>query len=134
MVHSYPPPITATVPLSEASGVPAEPSVDWKGDSTAQQGLSLKREPASGIDGADFRFTTAGGNLYAFGLECPATEAGIQSLSVAKAKVKRVTLLGATMHPLRFRQTSAALFVTLPPDTSGGLTYALRIEGAMPIG
>ena len=85
---------------------------------------------------ASFRFTTAGGKLYAFGYRYPqAGSASIKSLSVNLAKVERVTLLGATAQPVNFKQNADALMVTLPLTApAGGMPYVLRIEGSQGLG
>jgi alpha-L-fucosidase len=119
--------------MGEGPGVPTEAPGDWKGGSTAQQGPRVRRNPPPLLTEADFRFTTSGGALYAFGFKYPTGEALIASLAIGKAKVERVMLVGAKSSPLSFRQASSALKVSLPPDTSV-LPYALRIEGSMPIG
>jgi alpha-L-fucosidase len=122
------------VRMGEGPSIPTEAPGDWKGGSTAQQGPPLKRRPAVAPTAQDFRFTTVAGRLYAFGFKYPAGEAAVVSLALGKAKIERVTLLGETPVPLRFRQTSAALLVAMPEGLTGSLPYALRIEGAMPIG
>lgn len=119
--------------MGEGPSVPTEPPGDWKGGSTAQQGPRVRRNPSLALTEADFRFTTAGGALYAFGFKYPIGEAHLASLAGGKAKVERVILLGAKPSPLSFRQTDSALVVGLPPDTPV-LPYTLRIDGSMPIG
>ena len=75
-------------------------------------------------------------SLYAFGYRYPAAgSASIKSLSTSSAKVERVTLLGPTPQPVKFRQTAEALAVTLPPTApSAGMPYTLRIEGSAALG
>lgn len=118
----------------EGPSVPAEAPGDWKGGSTANAGPRLGRRPNLPATEAEFRFTINNGNLYAFGLKYPAAEAKIRSLSTAAAKVEKVTLLGSAPMPLKFRQTSEALLITMPPSTEWALPYTLRIEGAHPLG
>jgi alpha-L-fucosidase len=121
--------------MGEGPSVPAECPPDWRGGSTADQSNTIKGGRARiPITDADFRFTTAGGNLYAFGYRYPAT-ASIRSLSAPAAKVERVTLLGPTAQPLKFQQTAEALVVTMPPAApSPNMPYALRIEGTRGLG
>jgi alpha-L-fucosidase len=122
----------------EGPGTPAEIPPDWKGGSTADQSNAIKDGPTPHVQAteASFRFTTAGGKLYAFGYRYPqAGSAGIKSLSVNMGKVERVTLLGATAQPVTFKQTSDALVVTLPPNApDAGMPYTLRIEGSQGLG
>lgn len=118
----------------EGPSVPSEAPGDWKGGSTANAGPRLGRRPSIPITEAEFRFTTTNGKLYAFGLKYPAAEARIRSLSSTAAKVERVTLLGPTPKPLKFRQTSEALIVTMPPSAKSTQPYTLRIEGTHPLG
>ena len=123
------------VRYGEGPSVPTEPPGDWKGGSTAQAGPPLKRKPATPITEAEFRFTTANNNLYAFGLKYPAAEASIRSLSASAAKVERVTLLGPQPRQLQFQQTAESLIVTMPPlSAPSSMPYALRIEGSHPLG
>jgi hypothetical protein len=65
------------------------------------------------ITEADFRFTTANNDVYAFIYIYP--EAAIRSLSTSAAKVERVPLLGPQPRQLQFRQSTEALIVTLSP-------------------
>jgi len=118
----------------EGPGVPTQAPGDWKGGSTAQAGPALKRKPNIPITEAEFRFTTANNNLYAFGYKYPATEASIRSLSSSQAKVERVTLLGPEPRQLTFRQTAEALIVSMPPAPQSSMPYTLRIEGSHPPG
>ncbi len=123
------------VRYGEGPSVPNEPPGDWKGGSTAHDGPPLKRKPPIPISEAEFRFTTANANLYAFGYKYPAAEANIRSLSNSAAKVERVTLLGPEPRQLQFRQSSQALIVTMPPpSTPSSLPYTLRIEGSHSLG
>ena len=96
----------------EGTGTPAEVPPDWKGGSTADQSNAIKDGPTPRVQTteASFRFTTAGGKLYAFGYRYPQTgSASIKSLSVNTAKVERVTLLGVTAQPVTFKQNADAL-------------------------
>jgi alpha-L-fucosidase len=128
----------------EGPGTPTEVPPDWKGGSTADQSTAIKDGPAPRVQvtEASFRFTTVGGNLYAFGYRYPANAgsgngatATIKSLAISSAKVERVTLLGPSPQPLTFKQASDALSVTLPPTASIAATpYTLRIEGTQGLG
>jgi alpha-L-fucosidase len=123
------------VKYGEGPGVPAECPPDWRGGSTADQTNTIKGgRPRVAITEADFRFTTAGGKLYAWGLRYPAAEATIRSLGSNAAKVERVTLLGPTPAPVTFRQTAEGLAVTLPANPAPGMPYGLRIEGSQSFG
>ncbi len=121
--------------MGEGPSIPAEAPGDWKGGSTAVEGPHIQHPPHLALTTADFRFTTANGNLYAFGYKYPTAEAAIRSLATPLAKVERVTLLAPTPTPLSFRQTPEALLVTLPPNpTPPPMPYTLRIEGTHPLG
>jgi alpha-L-fucosidase len=129
--------------MGEGPGVPLTCPPDWRGGSTDDQTNTIKgaRPPAT-ITEANFRFTTAGNALYAFGYKYPATvptpsgylpppKARIQSLSLANAKVERVTLLGTLSKRVDFVQTAEALVVTLPHASyASRMPYTLRIEGS----
>jgi alpha-L-fucosidase len=118
----------------EGPSVPSEAPGDWKGGSTANAGPHIGRRPAIPVTEAEFRFTTNNGNLYAFGLKYPASEARIRSLAMPAAKVEHVTLLGPAPIPLMFRQTAEALIVTMPPSARSAQPYTLRIEGSHSLG
>jgi alpha-L-fucosidase len=119
----------------EGPNAPAVPPGDWKGSSTAIEMPHVEPPPTVPHSEADFRFTANSGNLYAIGFKYPSSEASIQSLATQRAKVERVTLLGASSTPLQFRQTAQALVVTMPPSSSSSNEpYVLRIEGTMPLG
>jgi alpha-L-fucosidase len=129
----------------EGPGTPAECPPDWKGGSTADQSSAIKpdpNEPRLQTNETSFRFTTANGNLYAFGYHYPASPgngngatAVIKSLSTSSAKVEHVTLLGPQPNPLTFKQTSEALAVTLPATAPiVGMPYTLRIGGTQGLG
>jgi alpha-L-fucosidase len=122
--------------MGEGPGVPAECPPDWRGGSTDDQTNTIKGgRPRVQITEANFRFTTANGNLYAFGYRYPAAEATLKSLSSSHAKVERVTLLGPSSTPLTFKQTADALVVTMPPTPPAqGMPYTLRIEGTQGLG
>jgi alpha-L-fucosidase len=124
--------------MGEGPGVPTQCPADWRGGSTDDTTNSIKgRRPPVQITEANFRFTTANNQLYAFGYKYPAEEAILQSLSIRFAKVERVTLLGSATQPLVFRQTPDALVVTMPrqPASNGGsMPYTIRIEGSQGLG
>jgi len=126
--------------MGEGPGVPTSCPPDWKGGSTAEQENAIKDDPGTPrarnpITEANFRFTTVGGKLYAFGYRYPAGVATIKSLSISMAKVERVTLLGPTPRQVDFKQTADALIVTLPPAAPiAGMPYGLRIEGTQGLG
>ena len=123
------------VRYGEGPSVASEPPGDWKGGSTAQAGPPLKRKSTTPITEAEFRFTTAKNNLYAFGYKYPSTEATIRSLSTSAANVERVTLLGPEPRKLQFRQSAEALIVTMPLLSAiSPMPYTLRIEGSHPLG
>ena len=124
----------AWVHMGEGPAIPAAAPGDWKGGSTAEPGPRVRRAVTPPLTQADFRFTIAGENLYAFGYKQPSGDASIRSLALNKAKIERVTLLGPQPRPLEFRQTSSALLVTMPAGQSSELPYTLRIEGTMPVG
>jgi len=126
--------------MGEGPGVPTECPPDWRGGSTDDQTNTIKGgRPRVQITEANFRFTTAAGNLYAFGYRYPASgsspagapTANIKSLSTSFAKVERVTLLGPSPQPVTFKQTPDALIVTLPATQPiPNMPYTLRIEGS----
>jgi alpha-L-fucosidase len=119
----------------EGPGIPAAAPGDWKGGSTAAHLPDVKRPAAAAFTEADFRFTTANNNLYAFGYKYPEREATIRSLSNSAAKIERVTLLGVEPRQLPFRQSAEALVVTIPPGSQPSLMpYTLRIEGTHALG
>jgi alpha-L-fucosidase len=118
----------------EGPTVPTEPPGDWKGGSTAHDGPPIQRAAHISTTDADFRFTVANNNLYAFGYRYPAAEATIRSLSAPAAKVERVTLLGRQPRQLTFRQTDDALIVTMPPIPQSPMPYTLRIQGSHSLG
>jgi alpha-L-fucosidase len=126
--------------MGEGPGVPTECPPDWRGGSTADSTNAIKEDPGTprsrnGVTEANFRFTTAGGKLYAFGQRYPTAAATIKSLSTNSAKVERVTLLGPTPQQLTFKQTADALVVALPPAAPiAGMPYTLRIEGGQGLG
>ena len=119
----------------EGPNTPAEAPGDWKGGSTDRPGPTVKRKASVPVTEADFRFTTANGNLYAFGYRYPATQATILSLSSNDAKVERVTLLGSEPTRLKFQQTAEALIVTMPANPgASAIPYGLKIEGTLSLG
>jgi alpha-L-fucosidase len=127
--------------MGEGPGVPTEPPPDWKGGSTADQSTAIKEDPGTPrtrtqVTEATFRFTTAGGNLYALGLRYPGSgSAMLTSLSTKDARAERVTLLGPSAQPVPFKQTAEGLVVTLPPAAPiANMPYALRIEGTQGLG
>jgi alpha-L-fucosidase len=82
--------------------------------------------------GADFRFTTKGGALYALSLGWP--DGGVarlttlaQTSAIGRGQVEGVTLLGA--GPLPFRRTDQALEVTLPDSARASPVRVLKIVG-----
>jgi alpha-L-fucosidase len=125
--------------MGEGPGIATECPPDWKGGSTADQTNAIKGSDPDAPHTrpnpeTTFRFTTAGGKLYAFGSKMPA-EARIKSLSTNSAKVERVTLLGPAPQQLTFKQTAEALVVILPASAPfAGLPYGLRIEGSQGLG
>jgi alpha-L-fucosidase len=128
--------------MGEGPGVPTVCPPDWRGGSTDDQTNTIKgARPAVPPTDANFRFTTANGNLYAFGYRYPAATptanyleppvARIKSLSASLASVDRVTLLGAVPQQVDFQKTDDALVVTLPVvSTPNRMPYTLRIEGS----
>ena len=125
----------------EGPGTPAEVPPDWKGGSTADQTTAIKEDPGTPrnrnpITEASFRFTTANGNLYAFGYRYPATEANHQvAFNSAAPKSSAITLLGPSPTPVTFKQTAEALAITMPPKPpTQGMPYTLRIEGSQGLG
>jgi len=121
--------------FGEGPMMPPEAPGDWKGGSTDQPGPKITRSAIPSPTEADFRFTAGPHALYAFGYKRPAQQARIVSLAAGKAKVERVTLLGADA-PLAFKQTPEALQVTLPRVSEASATnssYGLRIEGSVPL-
>jgi alpha-L-fucosidase len=75
----------------------------------------------------DFRFTTAGGRLYAIELGWPeGGEALIHSIP-SEAKVKAVMLLGST-QPVSFTQDAQGLHLRVPARKVGAYAWAYRIE------
>ena len=124
--------------MGEGPGVPTQCPADWRGGSTDDQTNFIHgAHPRVHITEANFRFTTASGNLYAFAYLYPVNgTAAIKSLNSAAAKVERVSLLtGSSPLPVHFKQTADALAVTLPPAAPiPGMPYALRIEGSQGLG
>ena len=120
--------------MGEGPNVPIEAPGDWKGGSTAQQGPQLKRKSPQRDSESDFRFTTNGDRLFAFGYRYPVGKATIRSLATGRAQVSRVTLLGKEPRPLSFSQTASGLSVEVPVSGQSAYPYTLRIEGSMPLG
>jgi hypothetical protein len=60
-------------------------------------------------------------------------DATIASLALGKATVAKASLAGSGA-PLKFKQTSAGLVVSVPGDPKSRMPYGLRIEGNMPLG
>ena len=127
----------------EGPGTPSEAPPDWKGGSTADQSTAILPDPNAPrvqTTEASFRFTTAGGKLYAFGYHYPQAvsaqaTARIASLGSVSARVERVTLLGASPRPVEFRQAADALAVSLPAaSATSNMPYTLRIEGSQELG
>jgi alpha-L-fucosidase len=119
----------------EGPNTPTETPGDWKGGSTDRPGPTLKRKASVPPTEADFRFTTANRNLYAFGYKYPAAQATIRSLNSNAAKVERVTLLAPQPTRLKFTQTAESLVVTLPaPPSASTMPYGLRVEGTHSLG
>jgi alpha-L-fucosidase len=77
--------------------------------------------------GADIRFTTKAGALYAMTLGEPQTEV-ITLKSLASAKVERVEVVGSTA-PLIFTQDADGLHVKVPARASHAYGLALKIKG-----
>ena len=126
--------------MGEGPGIPTECPPDWKGGSTADQTTAIREDAGTPRRGnpttdATFRFTTANGHLYAFGMRYPAGTATLKSFGTSAAKIERVTLLGAMSQTLLFKQTSDSLQVTLPPTAPiPGMPYTLRLEGSANLG
>lgn len=128
----------------EGPGVPAECPPDWKGGSTDDPKNAIHDGPESHdrLTAASFRFTTANGNLYAFGLEYPGVvkaqgqvTASIKSLSTSRARVGSVTLLSRSAQRLTFSQTPVSLDIDLPTEPPiPGMPYMMRIEGVQRLG
>ncbi|RZU41500.1 alpha-L-fucosidase [Edaphobacter modestus] len=120
----------------EGPAVSARPNGDWKGRSTGILNWPrVSSAPEKPYTEADFRFTTKDGKLYAIGYKEPTGEATIRSLSTAKAKVERVSLLGKQPQPVKFHQTAEGLVLILPPQTAKSeQPYVLRVEGMVPVG
>ena len=112
------------------------PPGDWKGSSTAElHPVRVQSPTARPYTEADFRFTTKENKLYAIGYKYPSGDATIKSLSPARTKVDRVSLLGKAMRPVKFKQTSEGLVVTLPQqDVKTEQPYTLRMEGTIALG
>jgi alpha-L-fucosidase len=118
--------------MGEGPSVPEEAPGNWKGGSTAQAGPRVQARRPAPLTEEDFRFTTSGGNLYAFGFKPPAGRAKIKSLRVGLAKVDQVQLMGDST-PLRFEQTDTALEVQIPAQALTVFPYCLRVRGMMPL-
>lgn len=84
----------------------------------------LNETSAAPFTGADIRFTSRNGTLYAILLDWPQGESRIAAL--AGMPVERVTLLGG--GPLAFRRDHDALRLTLPPSEPGAFVPVLRID------
>jgi len=117
----------------EGPGVPQECPPDWKGGSTADPADSIKRPPRVPVTADEFRFTTAAGKLYVFGLRYPNGEALIRSLNSRFARIDEVILLGPTAQPVAYRQNEDGLRVNLPPRNTTA-PFALRVAGSEPLG
>ncbi len=82
------------------------------------------------LTAADVRFTTKGGNLYAFVMGWPKTEASIPSLALGGAnsvpKIQNVALLGHS-GKLTFTQDEAGLKIRLPERQPSSHAVAFRI-------
>ncbi|HEX8413030.1 MAG TPA: alpha-L-fucosidase [Sphingomicrobium sp.] len=79
----------------------------------------------------DVRFTTKGGELFAFFMEWPKGEAVMNSLghtALAGGRVERIALLGG--GPVAFRQDADALRLTVPQRSDTGIVPVLRIQGS----
>ena len=121
--------------LGEEPNTPKEAPRYWKGGSTARPGPALGGRPATPVTGADFRFTTVNGKVYAFGDQLPASGHAMPK-TFARAsgmKIERVTLPGSTSPPLAFTQTTEELKVTLP-SASLAAPYAVRLQGSGALG
>lgn len=118
--------------MGEGPSVPAEAPGDWKGGSTAQAGPRIAGVRPPAPTEHDFRFTTVGSALYAFGLKQPGANSSIVSLRKGEANVERVELLGHSA-PLKFHQTAQALEIEMPQADAGALPYGLKISGTMPL-
>ncbi|MFY8092604.1 MAG: alpha-L-fucosidase [Niveispirillum sp.] len=80
---------------------------------------------------ADLRFTTKAGHLYILAMDWPA-DGRLQVTSLAgdtNGVVDRIDLLGRDGTPLPFRQTPAALEITLPDRPNDTPMLALRLSG-----
>jgi alpha-L-fucosidase len=121
------------VKMGEGPAIPDVAPGDWKGGSTAQSGPRIQRKRQPDLTEADFRFTTANGALYVFGFVSTSASIRIRSLASASAHVERVTMLGTSPTPLKFRQSADALELTLPA-TNMALPYVLKVEGSMQLG
>ncbi len=122
------------IQMGEGPMMPPQSPGNWKGGSTDIAGPSLGRQTIPPPSEADFRFTVAKGALYAIGYLWPRQEARLTSLSIGRARVERVILLGSSA-PLKFKQTADALVVSLPSvEGRPPMPYALSIEGSMPLG
>ena len=118
----------------EGPQTPTEPPPTWKGGSTAAPS-PLKQRRAPAPTSQDYRYTTNGGALYAFGLKWPEDGVSIlSSLNSGQARAERVTFVGRSAA-LDFKQDAAALRVHLPnelPSLPG--PYVLKIEGSQLLG
>lgn len=79
--------------------------------------------------GADIRFTTNKGALYAYLMAWPSDgKALIRSLAEGAGKITDVKLLGSS-EKLTWQQTEDGLVVTLPAKKPGDFAYGLKITG-----
>ena len=79
--------------------------------------------------GADIRFTTNNGALYAYLMAWPTDgKAVIRSLAEGAGKITDVKLLGC-LENLTWQQTAEGLVVTLPATQPGNFAYGLKITG-----
>ena len=116
--------------FGEGPQVPSELPPTWRGGSTAEPALLKPPRPPAATS-QDFRFTTANGALYVFGLQWPESGvASLRSLGSEQAKVERITLNG---RPLSFQQDAGLLRVNLPAERSA-LPYVLKVQGSESLG
>jgi alpha-L-fucosidase len=74
----------------------------------------------------DTRFTTKGGNLYAFVMGWPGSKAVIEPLAMGTAKVANVELLGFKGR-LKWAQTQTGLEIELPEQPPCEHAIAFKI-------
>jgi alpha-L-fucosidase len=101
--------------------------------STRAEDTAFNEKDRKDLTAEDVRFTTKGGNLYAFIMGWPGKQAVIPALgstnSQLTGKIERVALLGSA-NQLKFTRDADALRIDLPDKAPSDHAVAFRISGA----